>query len=176
MHKLLAVLTLFILGTSYISAQQQTYRPKYKNPNGVELIAVYIGAEYCGPCHDPQLKSAIMQMKTILAERSAKEGWTFSVTGVATDWEVETGIAYLKGVGPFDEIIAGKNMFNHGATEYLWKDSAVPPVEPQVVLIEREVQYAGGRVVIKNNRVIDRYIGTIDIISWVSKGVPLIHK
>src|SRR6185436_11834649 len=96
MSRLLLGLTLLLLCISSVAAQEQTYHPKNKNPNGVELIAIYIGAEFCGPCHDPQLKRAIGRMKAILADRAAKERQSFSVTGVATDWEVEKGIKYLR--------------------------------------------------------------------------------
>ena len=89
-------------------------------------------------------------MKTILAERAAKKEQSFSVTGVSTDWRVETGIKYLRDVGPFDEMIVGKSLFNHAATEYIWKDSSVAPIVPQIVLVEREVRYKEGRAIIDN--------------------------
>lgn len=170
--KLILSVTVLLLSLSSATSQGQTYHPKNKNPNGVELIAVYIGAEFCGPCHDPQLKKAIRKMKTILSERAAKEQQSFSVTGVSTDWEVEKGVQYLRSIGPFDEIIAGKSLFNQAASEYIWKDSSGTPVVPQLVLIEREVSYKDGRALISNDRILDRHIGTIEIISWVGKGAP----
>jgi hypothetical protein len=171
--KLLVAITLLLLCMSSAAPQEQTYHPKNKNPNGVELIAIYIGAEFCGPCHDPQLKRAIRKMKNVLADRAAKAGQSFSVTGVSTDWGVETGIKYLRSIGPFDELIVGKSLFNHGASEYVWKDPSAATTVPQIVLIEREVRYENGRAIINNYRVIDRHVGTIDIISWVNKGAQL---
>jgi hypothetical protein len=170
--KLVVSLTLLLLSLSSATPQRQTYHPKNKNPNGVELIAVYIGAEFCGPCHDPQFKKALRKLKTILDDRAAKAQQSFSVTGVSTDWEVEKGIKYLGSIGPFDEIIAGKSLFNHAASEYIWKDSSGSPVVPQLVLIEREVNYKDGRVLISNCRVLGRRLGTAEIISWVDKGAP----
>lgn len=172
-HQLLVALVLLLLCMSYAAPQEQTYQPNNKNPNGVELIAMYIGAEYCGPCHDPQLKKAIKKMKTILGDRAAKEGRSFSVTGVATDWGVETGIRYLRGIGPFDELIVGKGLFNQATSEYIWKDLSTSTIVPQIVVIERDVRYQDGRAIISNNRVIDRHLGTIEIISWVNKGAQL---
>ena len=154
-------------------AQEKTYQPRNKNPDGLELIAVYIGAEFCGPCHDPQLKRALQRMNSILADRTAKVGQSFSVTGVSTDWEVEKGIKYLRGIGPFDEMIVGKSLFNQAASEYIWKDSSVSTIVPQLVLIEREVRYKDGRAIISNQRVVDRHLGSIEIISWVNKGAQL---
>ena len=170
--KLIFASTFLLLCVSSAAPQGQTYHPKNKNPDGVELIAIYIGAEFCGPCHDPELKKAIGRMKTILADRAAKEQRSFSVTGVATDWDVEKGIKYLRSIGPFDEIIVGKSLFNQAASEYIWKDSSVSTVVPQLVLIEREVNYKEGRALISAYRVVDRHIGTTEIISWVGKGAP----
>ena len=170
--KLLASLVVLLLSLSSTVPQSQTYHPKNKNPNGVELIVIYIGAEFCGPCHDPQLKNAIREMKTILVDRAAKEQQSFSITGVSIDWEVDKGIKYLRSLGPFDEIIAGKSLFNQAASEYIWKDSSGSSVVPQLVLIEREVGYKDGRALISNYRVLARHIGTAEIISWVGKGAP----
>ena len=170
MSRLLLGLTLLLLCISSVAAQEQTYHPKNKNPNGVELIAIYIGAEFCGPCHDPQLKRAIGRMKAILADRAAKERQSFSVTGVATDWEVEKGIKYLRSIGPFDEIVVGKSFFNQAASEYIWKDSSVSTLVPQLVLIERVVNYQDGRAIISNYKVVERHFGTTEIISWVKNG------
>ncbi len=170
--RLLVGSTLLLLSITYAVPQEQTYRPKNRNPNGVELIAVYIGAEFCGPCHDPQLKKAIARMKSILADRAAKDQQSFSVTGVSTDWEVEKGIKYLRSIGPFDEMIVGKSLFNQAASEYIWKDSSVSTVVPQLVLIERDVSYKDGRAIIGSYRVVERHFGSTEIISWVSKGAP----
>ena len=170
--KLVVSLTVILLSLSSAAPQRQTYHPKNKNPSGVELIAIYIDAEFCGPCHDPQFKKALRKVKTILSDRAAKEQQSFSVTGVSTDWEVEKGLKYLRSIGPFDEIIAGKSLFNHAASEYIWKDSSGSSVVPQLVLIEREVGYKDGRALISNYRVLARHIGTAEIISWVGKGAP----
>ena len=169
----LLVAALLLLSISSAAPQEQTYHPNNKNPNGVELIAIYIGAEFCGPCHDPQLKRAIRRMKIILADRAAKERQSFSVTGVSTDWEVEKGIKYLRSVGPFDEMVVGKSLFNQAASEYIWKDPSVSTVVPQLVLIQREVSYKDGRAVISNYKVVDRHLGNTEIISWVNKGARL---
>jgi hypothetical protein len=168
--KLLVALALLFVSMSSAAPQERTYHPNNKNPNGVELIAIYIGAEFCGPCHDPQLKRAIGRMKIILADRAAKERQSFSVTGVSIDWEVEKGIKYLRSIGPFDEIVVGKSLFNQAASEFMWKDSSVSTVVPQLVLIQREVSYKDGRAIISNYKVVDRHVGTTEIISWVNKG------
>ncbi|MDZ7715066.1 MAG: thioredoxin family protein [Balneolaceae bacterium] len=56
-----------------------------------ELVLVYIGASWCGPCHEPVLKKALEEIKVTLAQRAQKEGKVFSVIGIANDQSVQKG-------------------------------------------------------------------------------------
>jgi len=111
-------------------------------------------------------------MNSSLASQSSRAGVAFVSVGVATDWEPDSGYAYLKSLSNFNEFIVGRNWFNLGAAHYVWADSASKPVEPQVILLERSTTMDSAGVRISRDRVLARYLGADAIVSWVKQGAP----
>jgi hypothetical protein len=112
-------------------------------------------------------------MKASLEQRAAERGIRLVTVGIATDWSPDSGFAYLRGLSTFDEIVVGRGWHNMGVARYIWADSTVPPLEPQVVLLEREVTMPPSRIVISEGRVVRRILGGDDITAWVVEGTPL---
>src|SRR5262245_1104475 len=83
-HRIRILLALAI-GADSLAGQQ--YTPANKLPNGREIVAVYFGANSCGPCHSPAVKDAVRKMKDLLSAEAQKSGAAFSVVGVANDWD-----------------------------------------------------------------------------------------
>ena len=153
------------------SVQAQTYTPSYDFPHRTQVVAVYLGASFCVACVQPEFKQAMTQMAPELKQVADRSGRDFATIGVSLDWDVDSGIAFLKPVTQYDEIVVGSNWINSAVARLIWADSSTTPSLPQVVLIERQVD-AGARVSIKE-RVIGRYVGGDEIQRWIRQGTPL---
>jgi hypothetical protein len=141
-------------------------------PSGRELIAVYVGASTCGPCLLPEMKAAVVRMKTLLDSTAKRNGYAFSAVGVSSDWSTEKGIAFLTDNGPFDQLVIGGNWTNLGVEHFIWNDSTAIPEMPQIVVLERTVTL-GARISISPARVLRRVSGLKDIPQWVNDGAPV---
>jgi hypothetical protein len=164
------VLLSFLLGALPAHAQGSAYQPRYERPDGREVIMVYIGKWNCGFSRDAQLGAAIRDVKPLLAARADSAGYSFAVRGVALDWKVEQGLAYLQTLGAFDEVSAGRNWFNGAAVELIWHGGVAEPAVPQVLLLERTIRPAEGSFVVGPDRVLARYVGVDEILAWTSAG------
>ena len=111
-------------------------------------------------------------MKVILKRHAKAKGRTFTATGVALDWHVDSGVEFIRAVGPFDEIIVGKNWNNLGVVEYIWADTASFAALPQVVLVERTVQGKSDRKMVSPSVIVARYVGPKTVADWVNAGAP----
>ncbi len=141
-------------------------------PSGRELIAVYVGASTCGPCLLPEMKAAVIRMKTLLDSTAKRNGYAFSAVGVSSDWLTEKGIAFLSDNGPFDQLVIGGNWTNLGVEHFIWNDSTAVPAMPQIVVLERTVTL-GARISMSAPRVLRRVSGLVDIPQWVNDGAPI---
>ena len=112
-------------------------------------------------------------MNRALARQAKEQNLLFVAVGVATDWIPDSGYAYLKRLSSFNEMIVGRNWFNLGAAVYIWADSTNRPMEPQVILLERDVVMGPTAVQISPDRVLRRFFGAKDIIDWVNGGAPI---
>jgi len=147
------------------------YTPAYETEYGTELVAVYLGAEWCSPCKRPNVKEAVRRMKPLLEQQANERGWSFSAMGVSLDWKVDTGYNFLQSNGAWDEVVVGKNWTNLGASRFIWADSTAKPSIPQVVLLKREVNQ-GARLEMSDYQALRR-IGGGELQQWVEQGAPL---
>src|SRR5579884_580598 len=164
-----SLLTLPAILAGALSAQQPAYVPANDLPNGREIVAVYIGGENCGPCHAPEVKAAVRNMKVLLATQAKHDSAAFSVIGVANDWDTKVAADFLADVQPFDQMVLGGNWTNLAIERFIWRDSTGQAAMPQVVVIERNV-VRGNRITFSEPRVLRRVVGATDIPAWVDKG------
>ncbi|RME20760.1 MAG: hypothetical protein D6800_12840 [Candidatus Zixiibacteriota bacterium] len=165
---------LFLLPpTSLLWAQEASYVPRHENPQGDELVVVYISASNCESCLRDDFKTALETMKRLLAEQASNAGLGFVAQGVALDWDVDAGYQFLKAFGAFDEIVVGRNWFNIAANEYIWESGDTIPLIPQVLVFLRETSLAPERVSFGPRRIIGRYLGDTTIVAWVQRGAPV---
>jgi len=160
------------VGVASLDAQQAAYVPSNKLPNGKEIVAIYFGAQSCGPCHAPAVKEAVRQMKNLVAAQARKANAAFSVVGVANDWDQAVATNFLADVGPFDQLAIGGDWTNLAIERFVWGDSTGNPAMPQILVIERTVT-AGTRAIISEPRVLRRLVGSGEIPEWVGKGAPI---
>jgi hypothetical protein len=170
MREYLTLAALASLVTAPIRAQGH-YTPSYANPRGSELVAVYISSSRCIGNRAPGLHEAIEAAKQQLAQRARSEGRTFRAVGVALDWEPDTGLAYLREFGQFDELVVGSNWFNLGATSLVFGDSAGRPSIPQLLVYERTIDTSNPRrLAFGPSHVLYRVAGGDSIVVLVRQG------
>ena len=110
-------------------------------------------------------------MKPLLAAQAKDRHMSLSVIGVALDWDVKRGAAFLEPLGAFDQVVIGGNWVNLAVAQFVLRDPLAEMAMPQIVVLERTVQQ-GDRVTISEPRVIRRIIGGADIPAWVAAGAP----
>jgi hypothetical protein len=171
------VRTLPLVGLSILgavaSAQEPPFAPSYNTPAGRELVVVFISSASCVANTTPGFLEAIDPMNRALARQAEEQNLPFVAVGVTTDWSPDSGYAYLKRLSSFNEMIVGRNWYNLGAAVYIWADSTNRPMEPQVILLERDVVPGPTAVQISPDRVLRRFFGAKDIMDWVSEGAPI---
>jgi hypothetical protein len=140
---------------------------------GRQIVAVYIGSTDCGPCQLPKVKDAVRKMKALVAAQAVTRGMTFRAIGVAQDWDLKAGLAFLEPLGAFDQVAIGDNWTNLGVEQFILRDSLAAMAMPQIVILERTVKL-GKRVTITEPRILKRILGGEDIPVWVTSGALLL--
>ena len=170
---------LWLLTSAVVQAQQPTiptlpqqdsavYSPKLQLPAGPQVVVVYIGTTYCGASRDAELKAAIRRMKPLIARQADSLHVALSITGVALDWPADSGVAYLKSLGAWDEMIVGNNWVNLGAEHFIWRETNVRANIPQVVIYHRDVRPGKEGITFGPSRRAVRIIGVQPVIEWVN--------
>jgi hypothetical protein len=154
-------------------AAQETYTPTTDLPTKPQLLALYVGASWCGPCLTPEMKVAVHRMKPLLARRATETGRVFAAIGVALDWTISDGLTFLQPLEEYDEVVVGANWTNLVAVRYIWADSTATPGLPQVILLERTVEPGKSGIAVGPERVVKRIVGADAIERWVAQGAPL---
>lgn len=154
------------------SAGGAEYRPRETLRDGREIVAVIIGASWCGPSNLPPVVDALRRAKSLLAQQAAAQGASFSVTAASLDWDMVKGTEYLAKIGPVDEVSIGRNWLNGAAIEHIWRDSSGVATTPQILVFEQNVSL-GRRIDVSRRRVLMRLSSSQAIVDWVAQGAPL---
>jgi hypothetical protein len=176
-----AVLLLLLLAGSSaaqsvvpIASDAEPYRPRYQLPKGEHVLVVYIGMTGCGHSRDPELRKAVREMKPHLADQARSLKKPLSIVGVSLDWDVDSGIVYLQGLGAWDEIVTGGNWAGTGPTTFIWEVAGVKPQVPQILIFSRTVtQQPPSGMQIDPKQLRRRIVGTDSIIAWARSGAPV---
>lgn len=164
---------LILAGITVGRASAQQYQPTFPDAAGPQLIAVYISSTWCIGNRAPGLHEAVDSLKLILQERAKASGRQFRAVGVALDWSPDSGLAYLKEFGDFDELTVGRNWFNLAVERLVWADTAAPASIPQVLVYEQTITPAKTRVGFSRSRVVKRVVGGPQIVEWVRAGARI---
>ena len=170
MSRLFSAAVLLAVLPTLVSAQEPEYEPRHDNPSGEELVLAFVSSTWCVGNRAPGLHEAIEQAKLTMSQRAVVEGIDFRAIGVSLDWPADSGIAYLKEFGEFDEMVVGSNWWNMGAQALIWEDEQTNPSIPQVIIFRREISTTpsfGPRHVLK------RVEGGDTIVDWVQTGAKL---
>ena len=170
---MLAVTVSIGLSPLHLAAQTFRFSPSTDNPRGHELVAVFVSSSTCVGNRRPGFLESIDPMNHSLAERARGQGLPYVAVAVTTDWEPDSGYAYLRRLSKWNEVIVGRNWFNLGIAHYVWADTLTNPFVPEVILLERDTDMGTTRARIGNERVLARIVGADSILSWVRRGTPL---
>ena len=183
MRPLICSLVVLALATLAPSASAQEtvsdsswYQPGYEmSGEGTELVAVYFGGSTCGWCYTDEAREAVRAAVLALQDRARAEGKAFAYVGVANDWDIEVGLDFLKASGPFDEIIVGRNWYNHAAAPHLFMNPDAIPALPTVVVYEQDVTSGDRGLVFSGERYLAAVSGGPALAEWAADGAPLPH-
>jgi hypothetical protein len=154
----------FLARTSQPSAASPTL-PSVK-PGPSEIVLVLIGSESCGAHGIAGFNEAVRRARMRIAAHAEEQGVSFASTGVSFDWSIQDGLRFLDRLGPWDEVIIGRNWFGFAAAHFVWRDLPGDPVIPQVIVLERQIERQSEAIIIGNYRVLFRIIGADNIIEW----------
>lgn len=156
-----------------LPARAAEYAPAHSMNPGPELALVYVGSSTCGWSNVPELPEMIKDLKRELGNRADDLGMSFAAVGVARDMVAADGIRHLEKFGDFDEVMSGRGWANIGVLKYVYgEEGEGPGVTPQVLVVERSLDDAGGHVALGADRVVLRKAGLNEIREWVRIGAP----
>jgi hypothetical protein len=170
-YRYASVFAAFLLASPF-QAAGQGYQPSYENPDGSEIVAVYLTASTCGPCIGPEMPELIDSVKVQLKRQAEARGQRFRAVFVGIDWEPENSIALAMRDGSWDELVVGRNWFNLGAEHYIWGDPNTTPAMPQFVVFEQSITTDGG-IEFGERLVLVRVMGPDGLAAWVENGSPI---
>lgn len=157
--------------------REHLYEPNMRAERGRELALIYIGSSTCSYSNVEWLPEAIEELKLEIKQVADTTDRSFSATGIALDWKVNAGLEHLEKFGKFDEILAGRKWLNLGAMRYIWDDIPGKPGTPQVLVVDRFVEVptdgSGGGYLIRDETLVMRKVGIIEIRRWLEHGAPL---
>jgi hypothetical protein len=115
-----------------------------------------------------EVRGAVPRLRELAAER----GYRLSTIGVSDDWRIASGLEKLSRLGPFDEVIVGRNWLNSGVELYVNGPGAEPAV-PQVVVVLRDVDVSVLPIKYGPTIEIARYVGRSPIAEWARQKYAL---
>lgn len=99
-------------------------------------------------------------------------GCHFTTIGISNRWDVVEGFEILKAIGPFDELIVGRNWFNTGLAQYAGAMGAQPS-SPQLLVAVDSIQVGQRWWSSTGPRELIRLKGFPSVKAWASRGYPL---
>lgn len=170
----LLLVALFSLFSSPAEAQEATYTPSKRSPQGTELVALFITQSTCIWSNKEGFDRTVHTMKSLLAQQAAAHEQVFSITGVSLDWDPAVGVEYLSNrFGAFDEVIAGRNWFNSAAVQWIWRAEGGRAATPQLILLRRTVNPEQRTITFGSDEKVLHLLGSGEIAEWVQKGAPI---
>ena len=142
------------------------YVPPATQKAGNELVFVYIGSSSCRWSNVAGLPDHIKLLKREVFRQAQVSDVAFASIGVARDGIAADGIEYLRRFGYFDEVMSGRGWANSGLQQYMFGDMPGPAMTPQVVVVQRTLNYRAGLVVVEHDSVLVRRAGIREIEEW----------
>ncbi len=140
--------------------------------SGDEMLVVLLVSAHCVAARSEEFELAVREMLVQLNARAQEVDYLYATQAVALDWSVKDGLKFLRDLGEFDEVSAGRNWLNSGSVTYLLRDLPGEPTIPQVLVLRRRIA-VDRYVAVGPDELLMRKIGAAEIIRWVHDGTPL---
>lgn len=140
---------------------------------GRAVALVFVGSSTCGWSNRPELVRMIKSLKLELKRRADNLGMSFAVIGAAkecarnergetsgTVWGLRRNCEWAR----VDEYCS--------AEIHLGDELSGPAATPQVIVVEHIVDVSRGHMVLRDERVVARKTGLLEITQWVERGAP----
>ena len=162
-----------------IALAEPAYQARWRDtteqpPYNRQRIAVLITSSFCIGGRDPRFVPALRAALRLMSEQSRHEQASFTATGVALDWKLDSAVAYLRTLADFDQWIVGQNWGNDAVVRLVWRDSTGIPSIPQLIVLERAVGERprtdgrpGNVPYFGPERVVQRFLSAAAISDWV---------
>lgn len=95
----------------------------------------------------------------------------FTTIGVSNEWDVDQGVAILERLGPFDEMIIGRNWFNTGISRFVTELGGRDGI-PQVVGLRDSIRVRQTGWDLISRVELGRFLGP-ELIEWLENGSPI---
>lgn len=158
---------------------QPDYQARWRDtteqpPRNRQRIAVLISSTWCIGARDARFVPALRAALRLLSEQAQHDQASFTATGVAMDWKLDSAITYLRALADFDQWIVGQNWGNDAVVRLIWRDSTAMPSVPQLIVLERatgERPRSDGRTgnvpYFGPEHVVQRFLSAKAISDWV---------
>jgi thiol-disulfide isomerase/thioredoxin len=165
--------SVLLFKTGAVLPQDTSYVPNKELPNGRQVVAIYFGAGWCQPCVMPNMKAAIRHMKPLVAAQAKDSGAGFSAIVAAFDRDLDSGLAFVRPLGAFDEYSFGNDITSLVAERFIWGDSLAMKGVPSIIVFERTVRWAPHEpILFSPPHVLVRAAGD-SILAWVHAGARI---
>lgn len=161
-------MTAWMLTATTATAQEIAPEPGERTSR--QLVVVYFGATNCAPCLQDDTKEAVRDVIRVAEKEATQRDIDFQSMGAALDSDWEEGIALLTSTAEFDEYTSGGAWKNAAAIEHLWKENAVSPAIPQMVIFARSITHRPGGMDFSNPVELVRLVGASQMREWLRSG------
>jgi len=140
---------------------------------GPHVLAVFFGSASCKAAGRPSFKAAMRRLGKLLQQQAAAQGRGLYFAAVAVDWVPESGFAYLRDFGEFDEVASGGVWWNTIVCQRLF--GVRRPSVPTIVLYERIItpDVDANTMIFGPERELMRLSGSNVIEAWIARGAPI---
>ena len=121
---------------------------------------------------DQELRRVVDSARSVLRTQASRLGYLFSTVGVSDDWNVRRGLQSLRDLGPFDEVVVGRNWLNSGIKRYVDVGGNAAAV-PQIVVSIQHVRTDTLPFQYGEMTTVRRLIGGTAIRQWRAAGFAL---
>lgn len=148
----------------------------YRLRPGSELVIVLIGSSACSIARDGDGQSAFRATIKMLRQQARDHQIErVSTVGVAVDWLPDSGLAFLRKITEFDEVIVGRSWLNTGLDRYV-RASGGELAVPQVIVLRRSVAMSPNAVnelAISDEHILQTTVGLEPLLAWARAGAPV---
>lgn len=159
------------MGLSFVVAGWRQGSPEVyaAASSGNERLLIVVASSGCAYSNAEELPAIFDEIKKSVAASAAAQSKRFVTVGIAKDIDASAGYEHLKRFGQFDEVIAGRSWLNLGALRYVFGQMPGRPSTPQVLVVDRTVQFDDAGATVSGEVLVRRRSGLTELRAWASE-------